>query len=346
MLCTLTPAAHAAEPRDLPPAATFGELVQTALDLARAGQGASRSGCLLRRVAAGSQLAAQIHPAGDAAPPPADLDAVLQAPLQVSLATAAGRIGAATGLQLASLVPTPRAFGQGILPVLLVTDQGTYFTAIAPDGTFGGGGARAQLLKAADFARLKADVLPRAQGVVVTAEGDVPVTRFIEALTPLADYPGAVVLATVGGGTQDLAPSAALTPAGALPAGHDAPDVCRGGIMDIPPGQRPGAPPAGPAFAAIERIQRAAQRACGQALPPDGGGELKVATRILANGRVGRACIERDTTGDKALRNCVLDVVRRQTLPRPQGGTFANFGFEVKLVPPGLAQRAVCSAAR
>lgn len=319
--------ALAAEPA---PPVTFADLV------AQVGAHASSTtGCLLQPGPAGVAMVGRFQP-GEATltPPPADWDAILARSSSAAVVTPIGQIGPeSASLRFTSLVPVPRAMGQAMLPVLVFTDEATWFTVVPAPEMFLT--ASAQRLKPEDFERLRRDVIGKAKGVVITAEAGVPMTKLVADLGALADFRGTVILATAWSGA----------PAQRAPAvGYDLddPGVCVGGITDVPKGQSPGQLSRALMFSLPSRLTEAAAP-CATKLNPDQGGEVQVALRLGQSGQVTEACVEHDTTHDPVLRTCVLRAVKASTFDPPVGGTFLNLSSRVDLVPPGVVQRAICA---
>ena len=319
--------ALAAEPA---PPVTFADLVAQV-----AAHPSSTTGCLLQPGPAGVAMVGRFQP-GEATltPPPADWDAILARSSGAAVVTPIGQIGPESApLRLTSLVPVPRALGQAMLPVLVFTDEATWFTVVAPPEMFAA--PSAQRLQPQDFERLRTDVIDKAKGVVITAEAGVPMTKLAAELGVLADFRGTVLLATAASGaTAQRAP--------ALGYDLDDPGVCEGGITDVPRGQTPGQLSRTLMRTLPTRLSEAAAP-CASRLQPDQGGEVQVALRVSQTGEVTEACVEHDTTHDAALRACVLRAVQATTLEAPVGGTFLNLSSRVDLVPPGVVQRAICA---
>ncbi len=346
--------AATADPRDLPAEATFADLV-------RAAQAAdpktdAKAGCLLRmeRDTAGrARLSAALIPPEERGPAPrelpADLSGLLSRGQDLALDTPLGRYGSRhAGVVLTSLVPVSRSLLSGLVPVLAVTARGTLFTVVAPPETFKQG-PRAERLGPAEIARLQKEILPAAHGVIVTAEAGVKMAQLAKVLGLLRDFPGQVVLATARAGNE-AAPGPEIIHRNASPLASDHRDAsplamdptCARESMDIPPGETPGYFPPRVSFSAVAAAQQETQRLCEGSLPRDGGGVFSVSLRIGKDGRVSKACFVHPS-GDEATRACVLAAAQRHRFPRILGGTFLNLGFEVKLLPQGVVQHALCS---
>ncbi len=333
--------------RSLPPSATFGELVKAAGSLAAAGQGASSAGCLLRPAKApGARLEAMLAPGmPDLPDAPEDLDALLQSSSDAALITAGARTGSVdAGLQLVALTPVPNtALQAGLLPVLIRTDRGTWFSAVAPRDMFSGGGTPAQLLDAATAGQFKKGILPRAGSVVVAAERGTSLVAFIEMLRMLDGYKGAVILATaLPTGTKVPERPEIGTNRDSSSRREEGPDFCTGDTLAIPPGGKHGQLPDRETLRALDALQAEVAKSCGAISQASGGGIFKVATRIGQKGRADAACIERDPSNDPKLRACIVAVLKKFQFPKPTGGNFVNFGTSVSVSPPGSAQRALC----
>lgn len=342
------PALADGDARALPPSATFGELVTAARSVAAGGKGASSSGCLLRPAKEqGTRLEASLALGVPEVPEaPEDLDALLEASGDAALTTASARTGNPyAGLQLVALTPVPSAVLQsGLLPILIRTDRGTWFTVIAPPGTFSGGSARAQLLGDLEFDKLKSGVLTRAAGVVVAAERGTSLAALMETLGLLEEYKGPVVLATA------LPEGAKLPERPEVGTSRDpyvvrekGPHLCAGDTMAIPPGGKHGQLPMDESAHSVDALQAEVTKGCATLARTSGGGILKVSTRIGKDGRASSACIEDDPTKDAKLRACVVGVLKKFKFPKPVGGNFVNFGTTVSLAPPGSSQRALCA---
>ena len=319
--------ALAAEPA---PPATFADLVAQ-----MGAHASSTTGCLLQPGPAGVAMVGRYQP-GEAAltPPPQDWDAILARSSGAAVVTPIGQIGPeSASLRLISLVPVPRALGQAMLPVLVVTDEATWFTVVAPPEMFAA--PSAQRLQPEDLERLRTDVIGKAEGVVITAEANLSMTKLVTELGLLSDFHGTVILATVASG-------AAAQRAPDLGYDLDDPGLCEGGITDVPKGQTPGQLSRTLMRTLPTRLQEAAAP-CASKLQPDQGGEVKVALRVGQSGQVTEACIQHDTTHDAALRACVVRAVKATTLEAPVGGSFLNLASRVGLVPPGVVQRAICA---
>lgn len=337
------------DPRALAPDATFADLVKVVGALAAApDHGASAAGCILRRGDAKkpSRLEAALAPGLDElAPPPADLDAVLGAVRNTSLLTPTSRMGSSmAGLALVALTPVPNAVrSSSLLPVLIRTDQATWFSAIAPPEMFGGGGAKPERLDAAGFAKLRSGILKNAAAMVVAAEGATPIAALVETLGLLADFKGPVVLAMpipAGANVPERPESGTARDFGPRETG---PGFCDRDVGSIPPGQRPGELPMNEMWRTTEKLREGAAKACEAAAAASGGGVLKVAMRIGRDGKPGEVCIEKDPSHDEKLRACVIAAVEKFKFPKPVKGTFVNFGTEVSVSPPGSSQRALCA---
>jgi hypothetical protein len=342
--------APAPDPRDLPPEATFADLVRAARALDESKAGASTSRCLLRvRGTKGARLEGPIDLAQRPLGAPAgDLETRAPKGGAVTLVTRHGATGSDhPSLVLVALTPATKALTQaGLLPVLVRTEKGTWFSALAPSGTFSAG-AKAELLTPAGVERLRRQVLPVAKGVVVTAASTVTVAQLAATLAILRDFAGPVVLAmplpeNAPEVTQAAAAVTATREARRQRPRDEAPDICRYGIDDIPPGQKHGDLPRG-MDKALGDLQRQVTKDCAGTLGPDDGGVLKVAMRIVRSGRVVKACVQEDPTHDAKLRACVVRVINGRTFPRLSRGDFINFGTTLELAPASLLLRAVCA---
>ena len=193
----------------------------------------------------------------------------------------------------------------------------------------------AQRLQPEDLERLRTDVIGKAEGVVITAEANLSMTKLVTELGLLSDFHGTVILATAASGAPaQRAPD--------LGYDLDDPGLCESGITDVPKGQTPGQLSRTLMRTLPTRLQEAAAP-CASKLQPDQGGEVKVALRVGQSGQVTEACIQHDTTHDAALRACVVHAVKATTLEAPVGGSFLNLASRVGLVPPGVVQRAICA---
>lgn len=193
-------AAPTARTRELPSAATFGDLVASAAEV-EASERASDARCGLRGRADGRyRLEANLAPSIMKAAPRLDLDEVAPFIGQVSLATPSGLVG--HGPLIVALSPLPQRIRLGIVSVFSVTDKAVYFSAATHQG-LGEGPATVIDEKNLHVVR---GMMPNADAVLVTAERDVPLDRVRDVLKWTEDAKGPVVLGVFLGEGDDIPP--------------------------------------------------------------------------------------------------------------------------------------------
>ena len=323
--------------RELPGSATFADLIKLAGDVSASEKGASEAGCNLRRDADGSYRFEASVSAEKFAAPPDDLDDVLvKGEAGIRLMTGYGVIGVGAGLTLRPLSPLPKVVLTGIVPALFVTDRGVYIRIADTYGTKLSGDKGP--MPESDVPRVKAELAPRPQAIVVTAESGVKLDRVHEVLSWVKDASGPVVLAT------PVEKGAALPKLPAAAKGGLGVDACpRGGLMDIPKGSKPGSF-GDQAFFGITEAYRKDALTCIEKLSPESsGGKIDVQMRIEPDGKISKACIDKDSTGDAAVKKCVLDRTRAYVYPKPTTPGIVNFGTELSFSPKRFNTKALCN---
>lgn len=338
-------ASAVAEPPAIPPdgrelakTATFGDLVATAIKIGATDKAASTAGCNLRRLRDGSFRYEATIAAGTYAPPPTDLDdLVTKTGPGVILATPYGNVGTGSGITLQTLSPLPKSIGSSLVPAFFITDGGVYMKVTIQRGMSFGSGAVTKL-QPSEVDRVKRELAPRAEAIIVVAEPDVKLDRVREVLEWVEDAKGPVVFAVPLGKDARVpkAASGAKAPLGA--------DGCPGGadLMDIPKGSVPGEYSMTKIGAVTDDHKKDAMQ-CSAKLPPgNAGGRMKIDFRIEPDGKVSKACVIKDEIGDAALRTCVLEKTRAHVFEKPEKQGIVNMGTELSFVPPGTANRALC----
>ena len=298
--------------RSLASGATFGDLVRSFRDDPTAHPGRN---CLLS--AAGPLIVETPVTLGRPTipDPPADLDAAL------ALGHGAPRLWASWGdteggdlLDLVALTPVSKAVRNTTTGVLLVTDKGTYLRVL-------GIGAGGEPMAETDIARLKRDIVPRAQAWVITAEAGVALESLRTPLAWIRDTKGTVVLATAS--LVPLGPTRRISRYDDKVAAGE-PSAC-----DLAQMQKPGNPSGefGQAqYRSVAAAFDAISASCGAGLAPGEGGAIHVLTRISAKGSIDAACAETDDTQTPAIRACVMKAVQAMTVEPPATPGTVNFG--------------------
>jgi hypothetical protein len=271
------------------------------------------------------------------ADPPADLEPLFASPPRsgfdapgIKLVTSWGSTEGGGWLDLVALTPVPKSVHGGVTAVIFATDKGLYFGAV-------GHAVDAKPLDAGTMARVKSEILPKAKVVVVSAEGDAPLSRVKEALALVNGTKGTVVLATPT--SQPGSPGKRYSRYDArVPKGTK--DACEDDMTDVR-GQKPGSYKM-QTMSRFADAMMALDKTCGESLPPGKGGSIHVMMRIGADGKITKACAETDDLGDEKVRACVMDAVRKQKLPAPdEKKGIVNFGTAV--VFSGKPIRALCN---
>lgn len=332
------PPAPPPDGRELAKTATFGDLVAAAIKIGATDKATSTAGCNLRRMRDGSyRFEATIAP-GTYAPPPSDLDDLItKTGPGVIIATPFGNAGTGSGITLQTLSPLPKSVGASLVPAFFVTDGGVYMKVTMQRGMSFGAGA-VEKLKPNEVERVKRELAPRAEAIVIAAEPDVKLDRLREVLEWVEDAKGPVVFA-VPLGKDAKVPKAATGAKAPLGA-----DGCPGGadLMDIPKGSVPGEYSMSKIGDVNDDHKKDAMQ-CSAKLPPgNAGGRMKVDFRIEPDGKVSKACVMKDEIGDAALRACVLEKTRAHVFEKPSKPGIVNMGAELAFVPPGTANRALC----
>ncbi|EPX58419.1 hypothetical protein D187_003891 [Cystobacter fuscus DSM 2262] len=323
-----TTTARAARTRELPDAATFGDLVASAAEV-EASERASDARCGLRAGADGRyRLEANLTPSL-VKTAPIDLDEAAPFIGRVALATPFGVVG--NGSMLVALSPLPQRIRLGIVPVVSVTDKAIYFS-IATNQGISEGPATTIDEKNLHVVR---GMIPNADAVIVTAERDVPLDRVRDVLDWTDGAAGPVVFG-VFLGRDDHVPATwvnAREPDGFV----EEPGRCENGehYWTVPGRYDP---------ATVARVSdeiRQEVASCAAKLPPDSlGGRVTLSLKMGRTGRTADACLGEDQTQSAEVRACVLDRVRK--LPFPSSPKPVAVSVQVQLVPPSLITRGLC----
>lgn len=310
--------------RSYPESATFGELVSALR--ADPSEKPGRS-CLLSATGPLTFEAPVAAGRPEIPDPPADLDALLAGPPSGSLRLWAswGESDGGDLLDLVALTPVSRVIRSTITPVFVLTNKGTYFLALGMAG-------QAKLITPEDLPKLKTGVVPRASAWVLTAEAGVPLGRFREPLTWIAESKGSVVLATAS--PELLGPSRRISRYESKVGPAD-PNAC-----DLNAMQKPGNPMGSfgsRQMTALSDSFQSVSGQCGAALQAGDGGGIHMMTRISASGNVEAACVETDDTNNAALRQCTVDAVRKLKVEPPATPGTVNFGTTILYPGPRIA---------
>ena len=248
-----------------------------------------------------------------------------------------GTAGAGVDHWFATVTPVSvGAMQQRVVPVLWVTSEAVWFSAIVASGVIGETWEQLEGATLGEFHSM----VPKMSSIIVTADPDTSLRRIQEALT----------LAKVGALEIALAMTTPAPAAGrddgvvdhikTLPKGT--PGVCRTGIGDIPKGMKPGS--------GIGVMRRADDfdaklaKACADVVPEASpGGGMHVSMRVMQNGKVSEACINKDPIGDAKLRTCIVEQAKAYRFPKLPDGDFQNIGLLVTLKPPGGVVTGFCS---
>lgn len=333
----------------LPPGASFGDLVAL---LRGAGSPVARkpSDCLLggaQGPAAPARIGAPSRPVAGAVAVESPAIAKLRSErpsLTVGLWTPHGGAktlpGAKADLWLATLTPVTPSFALASpIAILWVTGETAWLTLILSHGTIAGDSW--VRLEGVELDRFQRKVVPRAKAIAVTADRGTPLHRVHTVLGWLAAAKGEVAFAATvkppAAPPEPPADTLAEVDRRSPPAG-----LCPLGISDVPPGKTPG--DMGLAvFRAQERFQSALRKACASRLPVDSpGGEISISMRVLANGTVSEACVQRDYIGAEPLRDCLRSQARSFTFPTLSQGDFVNVALGVELTPRAGRIRPLC----
>ena len=262
--------------------------------------------------------------------PPADLDLLLvgRKPGSLRLWATWGETEGGDLLDLVALTPVSKVIRSGVTPVIVVTDQGSYFMALGMAG-------EGKLITPEDIVRIKAEIVPRATTWVLTAEAGVPLSRLREPLTWFAEAKGSVVLATAA--PKVLGPSRRISRYEGKVEAPD-PNAC-----DLAAMQKPGNPMGrygSRQFSHVSDSFQVVSEQCGAKLGAGEGGAIHILTRISAAGAVDVACVETDDTNNADLRLCTVEAVRKLQLEAPSTPGTVNFGSAV--LYPGARVAGLC----
>jgi hypothetical protein len=219
-----------------------------------------------------------------------------------------------------ALTPAPRAATSVVVPTLIATNEAIYLGLIGrpSDGLPLGPGERA---------RLKAELLPKVELWVVTAEGDAPLSRVREALALLAGAKGTVVLAT------PLSKAGRRATRSWSRYDHRVPATAKEACDPKTVGAVTGGPIGHYRLESLSKLNDVvlgAAKTCGDALPAGKGGEIHVQLRIKRDGKISQACAETDVLGEDSIRACVIESIKKLKVPAPdQKKGFVNFGVSV-----------------
>ncbi|GAB4202624.1 MAG: hypothetical protein OHK0013_16060 [Sandaracinaceae bacterium] len=295
--------------------ATFAELVGAARTQDRLRDQDSDAGCLLRRRPARleADLAAAVRPLPEA---PSSLAGRLGS---VSALTRYGAMGAPDAALALVAFTTTRPLPDAPARAVVITAEAIW---VAPVGVDGGPARRVEITALSTL-------VDGAGLVLVTAEGGVSVDRLADVLAALPpSLEGRVALAV------------------ALPEGTRLPDVpALEGPETVPVCEL--APLADEAWGELDPARLRAglaplaeqARTCVGSTEGLGaaGGRVTLTLRIGPGGRVDDACVSEDTTGDGALRACLVRAARALVLEAPVGGS-VDVALPLRL-EPGIAHR-------
>lgn len=328
------PASPTLPTRDLPADATFADLVARVMAVAST---PAEAPCLVKPGDAGVHLAGRFEVPAVAQPPADDWNERLAKGLSVKLRSATMELGDTYApMVLAALTPTPRTLERGMVPVLFVTDDGVWFAVVHP--AFGITGTAEKLVEK-DLAYVKAQILGKARGIVVTAEASVPVAQVVETLQLLDGLDGAVVLATASSfAPLETRPRAEVPP---LPEAQ-LPPRCDARTLGAVPkgGGSSGRFPSEALDALPGALAAHIEATCAAHLPPDGGGFLTVGLKLDTMGKLTHACVQEDGLDADPAVACAVKATKAYDFPTPSG--WLNTQIELALEGPGARQAALC----
>lgn len=314
--------------RDLGADATFADLATAARRQDDRRDSDADAGCLVRASGAGYRLEADLAVAVRPLPaPPDDLDARMEPDRgPVRVLTRFGAYGEAAGARTALVaINTTLPPTRGVALAIVLTDRGAY--ARRSDQS---GGER-------DASRVEWLVdhvgWTEVDLVAVTAEAGVPLRALVELMERIPEtMAGRVTLAVV------LEEGTRLPDAPAIQAGEPA-ELCPDGLPELAESDPLGDLPAARIRGALDPLRSAAELCVGTSTGPGAaGGRVAMAVRIGPEGRVAGACVMEDSTGDAALRACLVRAARELSFDAPGG--YLDFALPLAL-EPGRAQRQV-----
>lgn len=337
--------AAARDPRALAATATFGDLVEAARALDDSPDDRAQRCLLDTNAAPGFRFAAEtivgVRPLPTA---PADLDAAFgENGLPARIYTRWGEVGPSTfGVALTTFTDLAPPSADASPVVLALTDRGAQLRGTKLRSSTDSVGA--------DFGRdMTAPELGRwleahgrdhrAAAFVVTAEGDVPVSRLEAVLRLLAAHGLTVAFGVpLAGGTR-LPETASPTPEEARRG------LCPDGLSETTPSDATLTPDE-----LLPRIRDARGQALAclsRARTPRGvtGGLLEMSFRVDGDGRVVEACASRDEIGDHDVRACITNVFRGLRFPSPSPLGTVDVAIPLRLTPTfDEGVRAVCAS--
>lgn len=318
--------------RSLGAAATYGDLLAGARALDDRRDQDSDAGCLVRRLASGWRLEADLAVAVRPLPAaPADLDERLRTdPGPLVLLSRWGAYGEARDGALAfSAVTMTLPPRREPAVVWIVTDEGVIVRSSGAALEAGAGPLDAAV------AALPADV----GALFVAAEAGVPLARLAEVLARVpASLHGRVGLAVVlAPGTRLPAPPPAPTPA-------ESEARCPDGLPALGDDEPLGSLRPERIVSSLGPLRQSVEICVGATDGPGAaGGRVVIALRIGGDGRVAHACVVEDGPDDPALRACVVRATRGIAFPAPEPAGFVDVSLPLALAPAeSQRQRPLC----
>ena len=329
--------------RDLKGSDSFSDLLKVASKLDRTQAGNSESGCLFRggegSLRFEADVAAAVHPLIEA---PQDLSPSLENSLSaVQILTRWGQVGAGgPGLTLVTFTSVPQPI-DGSYVAIFLTAKGVYLrsTEKEVDKAHAGPFPTADLLK-----HLKKVRKNTYSNLAVTAEEGIRLNELRELFGTLKrGENGAVALAvSLPENTRLPAPD----PARAAGTDESNEAMCTEGLSLPDPKTPQGKVEAEAMAQALEPLKEAAKDCVAKSGDKAGtGGNLNVQLRLSAQGSVKEACFNRDTIGSARLRQCLVEVLRKLSYPRPEPSGEVDLALPL-VVPadPSLHQQPLCDA--
>lgn len=305
--------------------ATFDDLLGAARRLDDRRDQDSSAGCLLRR---GWRLEADLAVAVRPLPPvPPDLDEALENdPGPVNVLSRWGAYGNGDPAH-ASFVAATTTLPPRREPAIVwaLTDQGIYVRSSEAASAQRG-------LRTIEEARAAID--PSIGALFVTAEAEVPLERMAELLAIVPDELAGRVALAVG-----LEPGTRLPAAPTEESERSDAGLCPEGLE--PPNGPEGDLAARAIVEALGPLRREAEICVSTAQGP--GGRIELAMRIGPDGRLTEACAISDSSGDAAMRDCVLRAARATTFPVPDPRGSVDVQLPLVLAPSEESrQRPLC----
>jgi hypothetical protein len=315
--------------RDLPPHATFADVVDAARALDDSGQTAADEPRCLLDLRGPARLAADVAVgARPLAPAPLVLASALNDAAGPASVFSAWGTTPGEALALVAFTTTTPAAARAPAIAAILTPEGVSVRAAHMAVR-----AHPEPLSIEATASLLAELEPPAI-VYVSAEAAIPLERVAALLRALPERFEVALAVALPKGTRlpapERAPSTELTCPDGLPAPRP----------DEPEGELDPAALRGALGPLKEQALACALSTGGRALL---GGKLTLGLRVNADGKLDPLCMLQDTIGESLLRRCVIEAARalRMPAPEPRGFVDVHLPLELALLGP-TAQRALC----